>query len=77
MSDIYRQYPNELDVIYSDEYAQHIDRMTRENLRSKSDIAIELAWRDIQLAELRKDLKRLREALADQLEGSHAQEGEG
>lgn len=35
-------------------YTNHVFQMTREGLHSKSDIAAELAHRDIQLAELQK-----------------------
>ena len=37
-------------------YCKHVDAMTREGLHDKSDIAVELARRDI-------EIKRLREAL--------------
>jgi len=65
MSNIYRQHYARA-VINSDQYGQHIDRMTREGLHCKSDIAQELAARDIRIAEfeaenaeLLKDQKRL------------------
>lgn len=41
-------------------YCRHISAMTREQLHSKSDIAAELGWRDMQIAEL----KAQRDALA-------------
>lgn len=41
-------------------YCRHISAMTREQLHSKSDIAAELGWRDLQIAEL----KAHRDALA-------------
>lgn len=41
-------------------YCRHISAMTREQLHSKSDIAAELGWRDLQIAEL----KEQRDALA-------------
>lgn len=37
-------------------YCDHVQAMTAEDLHSKSDIAAELAHRDIQIAELRHDL---------------------
>jgi hypothetical protein len=43
-------------MVQGEEYIKHIDRMTLEGLHSKSDIAAELAHRDI-------EIKRLREAL--------------
>lgn len=68
MSDIYRQYPDSDEVVYSYEYGLHINRMTREDLRSKSDIALELAWRDIQLAKAEAACDALREVLIQILE---------
>lgn len=41
-------------------YCRHVSAMTREQLHSKSDIAAELGWRDLQIAEL----KAQRDALA-------------
>jgi hypothetical protein len=37
-------------------YMRHLDRMTRENLHSKSAIAAELAHRDARIAELERRL---------------------
>lgn len=37
-------------------YRRHVDHMTRESLHSKSDIAAELGWRDMQIADLQKKL---------------------
>lgn len=34
-------------------YCRHVSAMTREQLHSKSDIAAELGWRDMQIAELK------------------------
>lgn len=52
-------------------YCRHVSAMTTENLHSKADIAEELAWRDMQLAKLRKRMTesesvevRLRESRA-------------
>lgn len=47
--------------IAGNHYCRHIDHMTREKLHSKSDIAAELGWRDMQIAEL----KAQRDALAE------------
>lgn len=44
-------------------YIRHVDHMTREKLHSKSDIAAELGWRDMQIAEL----KAQRDALAAEM----------
>lgn len=41
-------------------YCWHVDHMTREKLHSKSDIAAELGWRDMQIAKLTAE----RDALA-------------
>jgi hypothetical protein len=56
-----------LDKIYPDlspedlgrHYMMHIDRMTVEELYSKSDIAAQLAWRDKQIEELRAEIDEL------------------
>ena len=40
-----------LDIIESDEYAEHVGAMTREDLPGKSHIAIELARRDITISQ--------------------------
>lgn len=47
--------PMELDIdgVY---YGRHVDAMTREDLHSKSDIAIQLAWRDREIDRLRAEL---------------------
>lgn len=37
-------------------YCRHVAHMTRENLHSKSDIAAELGWRDMQIANLQQQL---------------------
>lgn len=37
-------------------YFRHVDHMTRESLHSKSDIAAELGWRDMQIAALQQKL---------------------
>lgn len=34
-------------------YCRHVDRMTREDLHAKSDIAAELGWRDMEVDRLR------------------------
>lgn len=39
-----------------DHYCRHISAMTREKLNSKSDIAAELGWRDMQIANLQQQL---------------------
>lgn len=40
-------------------YIRHVDHMTREGLHSKSDIAAELGWRDMQIAALQQKLDAL------------------
>ena len=42
-----------------DHYAKHVQAMTSENLHCKSDIAAELAHRDIRIAEIEKDKSTL------------------
>ena len=39
-------------------YCRHVAAMTAEGLHSKADIALQLAWRDQQLASLRRIVKR-------------------
>lgn len=51
MHDIYRQFARD-EVIDSDSYGQHIVHLTKESLRAKSEIAAELAYRDLKIAEL-------------------------
>lgn len=46
--------------IAGNHYCRHVSAMTREQLHSKSDVAAELGWRDMQIAEL----KAQRDALA-------------
>ena len=55
----YRNYPE--DALYSDEYMDHVSAMTREELHSKSDIALELAYRDLRVKELEGKIKELEE----------------
>ncbi|PPS58852.1 hypothetical protein CRX72_23950 [Pantoea sp. BRM17] len=42
--------------ISGNHYCRHVDHMTRESLHSKSDIAAELGWRDMQIAALQQKL---------------------
>ncbi|HFF9142703.1 TPA: hypothetical protein ACQ9T4_004270 [Yersinia enterocolitica] len=54
MSEI-KQYDTEvrLDAVMgTNHYGVHIHAMTAENLHSKSDIAVELAWRDLRIEQL-------------------------
>lgn len=39
-----------------DHYCRHVSAMTSEQLHSKSDIAAELGWRDMQIASLKEQL---------------------
>lgn len=43
-------------------YVNHVEAMTAEGLHSKSDIAAELAHRDIQIEELQRDVARWKNA---------------
>ena len=67
MSEMER-YDNERDIMEMDRagnyYCRHVSAMTREALHSKSDIAAELGWRDMQIDQL----KEHNEAIARQLE---------
>ncbi|HFQ5986582.1 TPA: hypothetical protein ACHR7L_004902 [Yersinia enterocolitica] len=54
MSEI-KQYDTEVrleSVMGTNHYGVHIHAMTAENLHSKSDIAVELAWRDLRIEQL-------------------------
>lgn len=55
-------------------YTDHVSAMTREGLHAKSDIASELAVRDAEIAELRRDAERMR--LLDELWVSKLASGE-
>lgn len=59
------RHPLEHDDRLSDHYMNHVMAMTKEKLHSKSDIAIELAWRDWEIEKLRNKLfnKNLTEIL--------------
>ena len=46
-------------------YTRHLAAMADENLRTKSAIAAELAWRDMEIAELSAAICHLRLANAD------------
>lgn len=63
MSDL-KQYA-ERDIMALDEsgdfYSRHVSAMTAEGLHAKSDIAAELGWRDMQIAELRAERDDYRE----------------
>lgn len=63
-----RQYA-ERDLMGMDDagnhYCRHISAMTREGLDSKSDIAAELGWRDMQIAALQQKLDAAEAKLAD------------
>ncbi|EMZ1487777.1 hypothetical protein ABC295_000972 [Vibrio cholerae] len=52
----------ELDKV-GNHYSKHVLAMTREDLRSKSDIAAELGYRDMVIDKLTEENKRLRESL--------------
>jgi hypothetical protein len=46
-------------------YSRHVSAMTSEGLHSKSDIAVELAFRDQEIARLRAALEAVRGVAAD------------
>ena len=66
---IYRQFDENHECYMSDEYAAHTDRMTREELHSKSDIAMELAFRDIRIAEQEAQIAALESRVDFLMEG--------
>lgn len=67
---IYRNH-NPMDVLKSPHYMKHASAMTKEELHDKADIAEELAWRDMQIEQLRAELTAEREKVA-QLEAKRA-----
>jgi len=46
-------------------YYKHVNAMTTERLHAKSHIAAELAWRDKEIARLRKALSEVRNIASD------------
>lgn len=54
-----KRYDSERDIMEMDRagnyYCRHVSAMTREALHSKSDIAAELGWRDMQIDQLKAD----------------------
>ena len=71
MNDIYRKYKENDDlfisVIHSEEVFNHRDRMTVEGLHSKSDIAMELGYKDIQIARLKADYDLVVKTMAEKV----------
>lgn len=58
--DVEARHPLEhTDGRVGDLFMMHMNQMTAENLHSKSDIAIELAWRDYQLEKIKADIGSL------------------
>ena len=57
MNDKLYNHIEDEDTIYSDQYAAHVNAMTAEDLHSKSDIACELAARDIEIETLKAQLR--------------------
>lgn len=67
MSEI-KQYDTEvrLEVVMgTNHYGVHIHAMTKEDLHSKSDIAVELAWRDLRVEQLIAQLEAAQKELFD------------
>ena len=67
----YREHES-LTVLKNPLYGLHVQAMTIESLRNKGEIAEELAWRDMQIADLKDQLaaaqavnEKLREALVE------------
>jgi len=57
----YRNYPEDWIAELGEHYAQHVNALTAEKLHSKSEIALELAYRDNRIAELEAENARQRE----------------
>ncbi|MFM1041141.1 hypothetical protein WFK21_09910 [Yersinia enterocolitica] len=67
MSEI-KQYDTEVRleaVMGTNHYGVHIHAMTAENLHSKSDIAVELAWRDLRIEQLIAQLEAAQKEIHD------------
>lgn len=60
------KYPEHDPMELEPYYCQHIEAMTAEELHGKSDIAIQLAWRDKEIAELRAKVQWFVEKAADE-----------
>lgn len=70
MSEI-KQYDTEVRleaVMGTNHYGVHIHAMTAENLLSKSDIAVELAWRDLRIEQLIAQLEASQKNLDEMTE---------
>jgi len=50
------EYADRDTIAMSDVYVKHVSAMTEEGLHAKSDIAAELAHRDIRIADLKRQL---------------------
>ena len=50
-----QHYPNHDAEALGQDYINHISAMTTEGLRAKSSIAIQLAWRDVEIRRLEAD----------------------
>ena len=53
-------YPNKNPEDYATDFAEHMQAMTAEGLHSKSDIAVQLSWRDAELRRLHAENEALR-----------------
>ena len=58
-----QHYPNHDAEALGQDYINHISAMTTEGLRAKSSIAIQLAWRDVEIRRLEAANAELLQAL--------------
>ena len=58
-----QHYPNHDAEALGQDYINHISAMTTEGLRAKSSIAIQLAWRDVEIRRLEAANAELLESL--------------
>lgn len=63
MTKHYRNFEEEHPVSFSDEFTSHMHAMTQESLHSKSEIALELAYRDMENQALQRRIKELEQIL--------------
>ena len=60
----------ELIEAFEDAAIIHRDALTTENLHSKSEITFELAWRDVRILQLEKELEELKYEYLDEMSRS-------
>ena len=62
-------YPKVKPEDFADLYTKHVAAMTEEKLEKKSDIAMQLAWRDVRILELQERVDDLETDVARLMDG--------